>query len=777
MYKNFLTKSLVIGVLLLFFGAGLFPTFSGLNTNKQDSSTLTFYTFDKIGSKKCKVELPTDVAQYISSLFESLKAGITSDPFSANTESLKNDFVEILDIYNVIPKSISKNDVISLLKPRWNRLCVGDNPISRINVLPEQYSHRGSAFLCSIAGGGSGMMLPPIILPRPRFANVWMAYNSYAGTIASNLYTGHGFAAIGSQFGIAFGFWGIGLSFAVPGEPAVFGFGGYALAAFVGAEDIETYPPNQVPIITEEQPSDGSVDVPLSLADLSFRISDGDDDRMSYTVTTDPDIGSGSGNNVVDGIYSIPVSGLNSNSMYSWHVVVSDSEDVTEETFSFRTANEAPFISDPLPIDGDDWVSINITELSFRLEDFQGDLMDFSVETVPDIGSGSGNDVGDGVYSVDVKGLKASREYFWFVNATDGEHWTHRIFSFKTQPLMIFDPFNEGWNFRKKITIDHFKVAGDLSDFPMVISLEDSDLAAKAQDDGDDILFMDGSGVSNRLFHEIEFYNSSNGELVAWVNVDELSGSSDTDLYIYYGNLDSICQEYPNKVWDSNYQAVWHLSEDGTGLRYDSTCNNNDGNPYEYDGDEAVTGQIDGADDFDGINDEIKVKNDPSLNFHDTNQYSISLWIKRNDLPFSDSRSIISKGTSSLYSGYNIALSSNKRISTRLGDGTKTYYCLSNIFTDTGIWYHIVKNWDGNSLYLYINGNLENSTYLGDVVIKDDSKSLQIGNHWWDHWFPGIIDEIRISDTPRSSDWISTEYYNQNDPLDFYSIGPEESAP
>jgi len=58
---------------------------------------------------------------------------------------------------------------------------------------------------------------------------------------------------------------------------------------------------------------------------------------------------------------------------------------------------------------------------------------------------------------------------------------------------------------------------------------------------------------------------------------------------------------------------VQHLEETGTGTRYDSTSNDNDGTPNGYDGDEATTGKIGGADNFDGINDCIIIPDDNSL--------------------------------------------------------------------------------------------------------------------------------------------------------------------
>jgi hypothetical protein len=50
--------------------------------------------------------------------------------------------------------------------------------------------------------------------------------------------------------------------------------------------------------------------------------------------------------------------------------------------------------------------------------------------------------------------------------------------------------YDDNWLYRKKITIDYTKVAGNLTDFPVLINLaSDAGLVASAQDDGDDILF------------------------------------------------------------------------------------------------------------------------------------------------------------------------------------------------------------------------------------------------------------------------------------------------
>jgi hypothetical protein len=49
-----------------------------------------------------------------------------------------------------------------------------------------------------------------------------------------------------------------------------------------------------------------------------------------------------------------------------------------------------------------------------------------------------------------------------------------------------------------------------------------------------------------------------------------------------------------------------------------------------------------------------------------------------------------------------------------------------------------------------------------------------IGNDGLGHYFTGSIDEIRVSNSARSADWIAAEYNNQVSPGSFYALGSEQ---
>ena len=134
------------------------------------------------------------------------------------------------------------------------------------------------------------------------------------------------------------------------------------------------------------------------------------------------------------------------------------------------------------------------------------------------------------------------------------------------------DWWDGNWTHRKLVTINSSQVVSSLVNFPVLVKITDVDLRDKAQVDGDDIVFVLYEDNTTKLNHEIEFFNVTTGELTAWVNVTAVSGIKDTRMWMYYNNSNCGSQQNPSGVWDSNYVAVYHLTE-LSGRYRDSTSN------------------------------------------------------------------------------------------------------------------------------------------------------------------------------------------------------------
>jgi len=346
--------------------------------------------------------------------------------------------------------------------------------------------------------------------------------------------------------------------------------------------------------------------------------------------------------------------------------------------------------------------------------------------------------------------------------------------------LLLLSPLDAAYSKRKKITIDPNQVSGtgNLTDFPVLINISsDTDLRTTGNGgdvtdaQGDDIIFRDSGGA--QLDHEVEKYTPTTGQYIAWVRIPTLSGSANTVIYIYYGNSSvTTSQEDIDGVWEANYVGVWHLDEGGTGTRADSSGTGNNGTPTNYDGDEATSsGRIDGADDFDGTNDYISVAHHATL--APTDRITVECWAKSDD-SLSQYDALVLKTQDTTYNyGYGF----------QFNNSTTIYFHVNGFWDDAAAasvtasnWNHYVGLYDGSNVRIFVNGT-EGTANAYTGSIDTTTNDLQIGRARIDtKCFPGIIDEVRVSNTNRSSDWIKTCYNNQSNPSTFYSVGSEEDG-
>ena len=93
-------------------------------------------------------------------------------------------------------------------------------------------------------------------------------------------------------------------------------------------------------------------------------------------------------------------------------------------------------------------------------------------------------------------------------------------------------------------------------------------------------------------------------------------------------------------------------------------------------------------------------------------------------------------------------------------------------------WYLVGFTWDGSKINIYVDGDIIETVDFNPSP-QVNSHALEIGRHQPvdTEYMDGILDEIRISNIPRTSFWMKTSYNNQNNPSSFLSIGPEESGP
>ncbi|MDD5074759.1 MAG: DUF2341 domain-containing protein [Candidatus Peribacteraceae bacterium] len=343
----------------------------------------------------------------------------------------------------------------------------------------------------------------------------------------------------------------------------------------------------------------------------------------------------------------------------------------------------------------------------------------------------------------------------------------------------------DGWSYRKKITIDHTNVDAALTDFPLLVRIDqDTDFGTEAQSDGEDIHFTSSDGKTI-LPYERESWRvrAGSGSGLFWVKVPSVSNTTDTTIYAFYGNSSAADGQDATNVWDTNFKGVWHLKETATDeqttsdLHQDSTSNNNDG---DQTGNMNTTGKIFNAQDFDGTNDYVFLGNPASLNFSGTAARTISAWVNT-DTVSSSWLTAVSGDQSGGGQIYRFQLddtaSPNRKIAFVMRNSAGNDQVLrSSSALSASTWYHIAGVYNGTQMLLYLNG-LQSGTPITMTPISGDLAEADIGAHsGHDQNWNGAIDEVRISSAARSAAWVKFEYYNTGAVDNELAWSPEQDA-
>ncbi len=331
--------------------------------------------------------------------------------------------------------------------------------------------------------------------------------------------------------------------------------------------------------------------------------------------------------------------------------------------------------------------------------------------------------------------------------------------------------YSEDWLYRKKLTIDAALVSGsgDLTNYPTLISFTDSDLQTNALSSGDDILFTSADGTT-KLNHEIENYNTSTGAIVSWVNVPTLSGTTDTEIYIYYGNTDASNQESVVSTWNSDYELVWHLNEDPSGSApqaIDQTSNSNDGIAVGLVSGDSITGLIDKATSFAAYSERYYTADNATIS--GMSNITLSLWFRAASWETWGYRFLAGKSNWSSNREYRMRIDSgylNWHVSPD-GSNTSEIGSLDITGLATNTWHQVVGTYDSttDAQAIYVDGVLITSTTYATSGLFDGPANFAIATSGDDGGgsdddFNGDLDEVRIASKALSSDWVTTEYNN-----------------
>lgn len=332
-----------------------------------------------------------------------------------------------------------------------------------------------------------------------------------------------------------------------------------------------------------------------------------------------------------------------------------------------------------------------------------------------------------------------------------------------------------GYSFGKEITIQSSQVAGttDFNNFPVLISVTDPNLATVANggnvrnNSGYDIVFS--TGCTALLSHQIESYNPATGQYTAWVRVPVLRATTNTIIYMYYGNPGVSANPSTTAVWDNNYEGVWHVNGNSF---LDGTSNGNDATDAGTAN--LASAKIAGGRAFSPSTDRVEV---PTAGMT-ASQGTISAWIYSTS--FTTNHHYIFGHTTQPPYNNRIQIYTNDNAG-MLDVGLGNNHASSSDVFDFNLnqWYHVTVTWGGGSYAVYVDGNpVSTGTYSGLSAIYALGDFGNNGNDVsgrTESW-RGNLDELRVSSISRSANWILTEYRNQNTPASFYTFSSQLTA-
>ena len=326
-----------------------------------------------------------------------------------------------------------------------------------------------------------------------------------------------------------------------------------------------------------------------------------------------------------------------------------------------------------------------------------------------------------------------------------------------------------------------------LTNFPALVCLSAArngfDYSKCKLADGGDTRFFDAAG--NLLPSEVDTWNPD-GESLVWVSVPELKPEQHgyTTITVKYGNAspDAVT---PTDVWTNGYVGVWHMSA-ATGKRtqYDATENGKNVTcPSGYA--DAVQSGVQGkiglaarcglrADGLGGF--EIS----DSGFFDGWGEITIEAWTFRDDGAAKPTvnGTIIEKSryTGTWLQGWSMYEQSG---SEKIGcwfyrsNGNGTWMTAPSDAPTQGEWHYHARRWSGttgvNSRTLDASTTSSGSAPATPEELQTvPNGSLCIGNCAANSNgkkpFPGVIDEVRVSNVFRSEDWVKASYDTVSNP-------------
>ena len=258
-----------------------------------------------------------------------------------------------------------------------------------------------------------------------------------------------------------------------------------------------------------------------------------------------------------------------------------------------------------------------------------------------------------------------------------------------------------------------------------------------------------------------------------------LSPATGAKLFVYFGNSEVASSlENRSAVWSDGYVGVWHMGD----TTWTDSAGANTGSPTGG-ASGAPSGMIGAGVSIGASASNLDVGTEPALR---PTSVTVSAWARSQSVGSAPDtwRFMVAQDTyretGNNPRGFYMELhrtQSNRRPAFYTANGNNIAMAFATTELVNDRWYHVVGTRDSASgvTRIYVDGEEEGSATMTGSIAYQDTPPL-IGGTGTNSW-GGLLDEVRISSTARTSGWIRTEHANQRSPQEFVSVGNLEEAP
>ena len=317
--------------------------------------------------------------------------------------------------------------------------------------------------------------------------------------------------------------------------------------------------------------------------------------------------------------------------------------------------------------------------------------------------------------------------------------------------------WNGDWAYRKEISFDLTPKGADIpgapTDVPILIrlSLGNFQYFNDAKPDGSDFRFVAADDKTPLKFH-IERFDPQTQIALVWVRVPRLTGGANTDkIFLYYGNKSATSAAEPAGTYDANQTLVYHFAA-AKDAAQDVTAYKSEPSAFEAELNPASL--IGSGIKFAGAQ-TLSIPANGAVHLAANKGFTLSAWV-RIAAPQTDAyiAQLADQGRELV-----LGIQGTQIFARYNGGGGQPVTLTQTGQLTTGDWHHLAVRIGDGRLTLFVDGADEG--HANAEVLEIGGVLTIGGSATKSNYLTGELDELEVSDSVRSADWLKAAARSQ----------------